>query len=102
VENFTNRCLAFLSNPDELNNQDIEQAYNEAMQIVKNKDVCDAFISDIAFYRYLLIIKSEFKDEYYDDYKTAIKEVDKAKNKPNDEGVVKGFDVVVGRRSRLW
>jgi hypothetical protein len=100
---FKNRVLAFLSNPKKIDEDDINLAYDEALQIVGNKDIALFFVYDIAFYRYLLIIKSEYKDEYFDEYKIALGEVKRAKPKPDETtGEPKGFDVVVGCRSKVW
>jgi len=78
LEKLTLRAKAGLSNEEEIETSLLEFALVEAEEIVGNKEIAEAFFIDIAYYRFLLLMKIDIDEGEISNYKTAIKVVENA------------------------
>jgi len=81
------RVRTGISNPDEFLAQDslFTFAIEETVGIVGSKDLADAFVMDIAYYRFLLLADVIATEQNKSDYKMALMMLKSASNLKTDE-----------------
>jgi len=80
------RVQTGLSNPNEFIDSDelFDYAIDETLGIIGNKDLADAFVMDIAYYRFLLLADGVATEQNESDYKQALSMLKKASNRVTD------------------
>jgi hypothetical protein len=81
------RVKTGISNPDEFLNKEelFTYATEETNGIVGSKDLADAFVMDIAYYRFLLLADITATEQNESDYKLALSMLKHASNKKTDQ-----------------
>ena len=98
------RLLQILTNDEEVQTTLVETIATEALEIVGDRDLKQPFILDLAIYRYLLV-KGDMQTEAYEkSYLAAMKKLDKAPAKIDDDTEIVASDIgiTVGQRSGAW
>lgn len=87
IEKLKLRVQTGISNPSELLEQDelFTYAIEETNGIVGSKDLADAFLMDIAYYRFILLADTQVTEQDDNAYKLALSMLKSASNKVTDE-----------------
>ncbi len=104
TEILNERLLKILSNAEEVEEPLVSTIAEEALEIVGDRDLKQAFILDLAVYRYLLVKGDLQTDAYEKSYIAALKELDRApaKREEEAEATADDFGYAVGQRSGAW
>ncbi len=78
IEKLQLRAKAGLSNENEIIVSELQFALDEATEIVGDKNLAEAYLIDIAYYRFLLLMKIGVDESEVANYKIALKAFDLA------------------------
>ena len=95
---FKLRAENSLQNPEELSEENLNLALEEALEAVANKDIAEYITIDIAYFRLLLICKVSPSDDDYKMYERSLRLVKEANEVLSESET----NIKVETRKSLW